>query len=74
MTTAIPRETERRRRNRAEYWNRRQASAETNKDLALVMVDFARAVATDVSGKDPSHPVWHELSQVLHGWASRYNA
>lgn len=73
MTAAVGREAERRRRNRAAHWNARQAAARTNRDLALVMVDFARAVATGRAGGDPDHRVWHELAQCLHGWAQRYS-
>lgn len=70
MTTA-EREA-RKRQNTAAFWNARQQAARTERELAGVMVDWARTVAGKTAGGDDSHPVWRELAELLHTWASRH--
>ncbi|MFC8389912.1 hypothetical protein [Streptomyces sp. NPDC057238] len=69
MTTAT-RPADQTKRNQAEFWNARQAAATDEKQLAAVMYDLARSTAAKVAGRDPNHPIWRALAEVLHGWAT----
>lgn len=55
----------------ADFWNGRQQAAKTEKDLAGVMFDYARAVACKIAGDDPAHPIWRDLSALMSGWAQQ---
>ncbi|MGW0188178.1 hypothetical protein ACWDV7_20735 [Streptomyces sp. NPDC003362] len=68
MTTAA-RPADQTKRNQAEFWNARQAAAADEKQLAAVMYDLARSTAAKAAGRDPNHPIWRSLAEVLHGWA-----
>ncbi|MFH8797649.1 hypothetical protein [Streptomyces sp. NPDC017941] len=68
MTTAA-RPADQTKRNQAEFWNARQASASDEKQLVAVMYDLARSTAAKAAGRDPNHPVWRELAELLHGWS-----
>lgn len=69
MTTAT-RTAGQTKRNQAEFWNAKQAAATDDKQTAAVMWDLARSTAVKVSGGDPNHPVWRQLAEALHGWAT----
>ncbi|MFJ7271951.1 hypothetical protein ACIQV3_35845 [Streptomyces sp. NPDC099050] len=60
------------RSNTAAFWNKRQQAAETEKDLAAVMVEYAKAVATRRAVGDNS-AVWRELAELLHTWCQRHS-
>ena len=61
----------RRQQNLSDFWNARQNAAGSNKDMATVMFDYARAVASKIAGDDPNHPIWYDLSSLLQGWAKQ---
>jgi len=55
----------------AAFWNGRQEDAKTEKELAGVMFDYARAVACKIAGSDPAHPIWRDLATLMSGWAQQ---
>ncbi|MFI7278564.1 hypothetical protein [Streptomyces sp. NPDC049879] len=72
MTTAADRAAaERRQRNLADHYNRRQAAARSEQELAGVMWDRARAVVT-ARAEGPHDPLWRELASMLHTWAQAH--
>lgn len=71
MTVSTPdQQARRRQQNVADFWNGRQDAAKSEKDLAGVMFDYARAVASKISGDDPTHPIWRDLAALMNGWAT----
>ncbi|SOD67064.1 hypothetical protein SAMN06297387_12850 [Streptomyces zhaozhouensis] len=61
---------ERRRQNLADHYNSRQAAAGSERELAGVMWDYARGIATG-RAESADDPVWRELAALLHTWCQR---
>ncbi|MFB7896092.1 hypothetical protein ACFC1B_07155 [Streptomyces xiamenensis] len=73
LTPAERRAREKRQANIAAFYNGRQKTAGSQQEVASVMADYARAVATQKSGGDPHSPVWADLAETLHTWSRSHN-
>ncbi|MFJ5026110.1 hypothetical protein [Streptomyces goshikiensis] len=67
------------RANHAAFWNARQAAAKSQREFAQLMVEYAKTMAKKKADRDSpeganadDHPVWRELSELLHTWAQRH--
>ncbi|MEV5526362.1 hypothetical protein [Streptomyces prunicolor] len=64
-------QAQRSQQNMADFWNARQKAVSTEKELAGVMFDYARAVACKIAEDDPAHPIWRDLATLMSGWATQ---
>lgn len=55
------------------FWNARQEAAGSDRELAGVWIDRARAVAAKAAKKGDDR-AWYALVEVLHAYCSRYGA